>query len=912
MPSFGQGSAGVRIQLFDRSEQDVTTTPNTVAGVVGFSTRGAFNRILSLTSPSQMDVLLGNGFNNSRLNQGLYAARGVLRSGGFVEFVRPYGEVVTDDPNEKELKADAFVVSFAYNVGSNPDLSNGEVPTRSLLINHFATTRFETDGYSSFGSREVYTVSKALLENTNVNFSLDKAATVDNAGIKTVALFSIINEDPTAADRAEDNDDTNSDSLSVTTATYKTAHEVTSVLTFDGVTTPTDGNTFTAIKHDESVVTFEFDSNSSVGVGNVAVEIGGNATETMDNLEAAVKASLPNHTVTRDGFELTVVAYFGINDSFNVSTQSVVFTESLAYLTTRNSVVDTYIMLNSGFGRNFLNLGLATEAYLKDEVTDTSFTRHFLLTETGRQVAQIYLSVDYRFGGSVYTFAGTIVPFVFGDTNLYIKNAADSVASGFMFVINENEDLVGSTDDTSFDLAQSRDSLSVLVATTANITLSGLQTVDTVSLVAGDRVLVKNQTVGSENGIYVVSSGAWTRASDANNVPEVNELVNGRYVFVTGGSTNENTAWTLTTSNPIYLGSTILTFTSTTELPPLTSTFVKLAYDESDPAIVNDAIWTYDPKKNRSSAVLSSAWELFLDKDHSDVDMLVAAGTDIINLGVRNQEVLDYSLIQSMLDICERRKDCFALFDGLDEVNIDTALRKMVGISGNGDTGRWGSIFDGRSVFFDSAYTKLNVDAVKSIEMAGIITTNRRGGLYWIPPAGKDFGTIPGAFATKQKFVRKYNYAEDPNSDIARLYDANINPTRVTEAGMVIYGQKTMLKRSTALNRLNVIMLVAGMHKKFYRYLDTKVFNLNTAALRASITNTLSAEIDRIKAANPSGLFDGRVICDETNNPPSVIDQNKLYVDVLIQPTRAAEFITLRTTVQRTGDDLSISNVEIV
>jgi hypothetical protein len=265
-----------------------------------------------------------------------------------------------------------------------------------------------------------------------------------------------------------------------------------------------------------------------------------------------------------------------------------------------------------------------------------------------------------------------------------------------------------------------------------------------------------------------------------------------------------------------------------------------------------------------------------------------------------------------MLDICEKRKDCFALLDGLDESNIDTALAKMVGVTGSGEAGRWASIFDGRSIFFDSTYTKLNVEAVKSIEMAGIISNNRRGGLYWIPPAGKDFGTIPGSFATRQKFVRKYNFAEDPNSDIARLYDSNINPTRVTEAGMIIYGQKTLLRRSSALNRLNVIMLVAGMHKKFVKFLDTKVFNLNTAALRAGIVSTLNSEVERIKNANPSGLFTGTVICDETNNPPEVIDQNKMFVDLIIQPTRAAEFITLRTTVQRTGDELTITNVEII
>jgi phage tail sheath protein FI len=117
-----------------------------------------------------------------------------------------------------------------------------------------------------------------------------------------------------------------------------------------------------------------------------------------------------------------------------------------------------------------------------------------------------------------------------------------------------------------------------------------------------------------------------------------------------------------------------------------------------------------------------------------------------------------------------------------------------------------------------------------------------------------------------------------------------------------------MLKRMTALNRLNVIMLIAGIHKRFGNYLDTKVFQLNTAALRAGIQADLQAQLELIKSANPAGLTAGVVICDETNNTPDIIDTNQLIVDVVLQPTKTAEFITLRTTVQRTGADLKITN----
>lgn len=102
---------------------------------------------------------------------------------------------------------------------------------------------------------------------------------------------------------------------------------------------------------------------------------------------------------------------------------------------------------------------------------------------------------------------------------------------------------------------------SVKAATTANITLSGTQTVDGVALVAGDRVLVKNQTTGANNGIYLVAAGAWTRTTDADNSPS-GEVTSGMTVPVEGGgTTNGGTVWLLTTANPITLGTTSLSFT---------------------------------------------------------------------------------------------------------------------------------------------------------------------------------------------------------------------------------------------------------------------------------------------------------------------------------------------------------------
>jgi len=102
---------------------------------------------------------------------------------------------------------------------------------------------------------------------------------------------------------------------------------------------------------------------------------------------------------------------------------------------------------------------------------------------------------------------------------------------------------------------------SVRAATTANITLTGEQTIDGVGVVAGDRVLVKNQTTGSENGIYVVASGSWGRASDADTSDKV---TSGMFTFVESGSTNGDTGWVLATDGSIAVGTTSLTFSKFT------------------------------------------------------------------------------------------------------------------------------------------------------------------------------------------------------------------------------------------------------------------------------------------------------------------------------------------------------------
>lgn len=162
----------------------------------------------------------------------------------------------------------------------------------------------------------------------------------------------------------------------------------------------------------------------------------------------------------------------------------------------------------------------------------------------------------------------TILESQITDGSVLARNAANETISGnWTFSNNVSVPLV----PTQAAHAASKDYVdnvaaginvhaAVRAATTGNITLSGTQTIDGVSLVAGDRVLVKDQTTGSQNGVYVVAAGAWTRATDFDGSPS-NEVTNGDLLFVTDGTTNGDTSWVLVTTGSITIGTTALQFT---------------------------------------------------------------------------------------------------------------------------------------------------------------------------------------------------------------------------------------------------------------------------------------------------------------------------------------------------------------
>ena len=115
-------------------------------------------------------------------------------------------------------------------------------------------------------------------------------------------------------------------------------------------------------------------------------------------------------------------------------------------------------------------------------------------------------------------------------------------------------------------------------ATTAAITLSGEQTIDGVAIVAGDRVLVKNQSSSVDNGIYLASAGSWSRALDFDGTRDAR---NGTLVYVTSGSTNSGNVFAMSATDPVTVGTTSITFSSVLNLTTA-SVYIQTLLDDAD------------------------------------------------------------------------------------------------------------------------------------------------------------------------------------------------------------------------------------------------------------------------------------------------------------------------------------------
>ena len=178
-----------------------------------------------------------------------------------------------------------------------------------------------------------------------------------------------------------------------------------------------------------------------------------------------------------------------------------------------------------------------------------------------------------------------------------------------------------------------------------------------------------------------------------------------------------------------------------------------------------------------------------------------------------------------------------------------------------------------------------------SVVVPGALSFNDTVAAPWYAPAGLNRGGLTSVSDTYQTLSQ---------ADRNTLYDARINPiANFPNDGVVIWGQKTLQARPSALDRVNVRRLLITV-KKFIasatRYL---VFEQNTSQTRDRFLSIVNPYLEQVRAQQ--GLSAFRVVMDSTNNTPDLIDRNILYGQIFLQPTRTAEFIILDFNIQPTG-----------
>ena len=161
----------------------------------------------------------------------------------------------------------------------------------------------------------------------------------------------------------------------------------------------------------------------------------------------------------------------------------------------------------------------------------------------------------------------------------------------------------------------------------------------------------------------------------------------------------------------------------------------------------------------------------------------------------------------------------------------------------------------------------------------------------WFAPAGFNRGGLIGVVQAERKLSQ---------SQRDTLYVGKVNPIATFPGrGVVVFGQKTLQQRQTALDRVNVRRLLISLKSFISQISDNLVFEQNTAATRNNFLAQVNPFLESVQQRQ--GLFAFKVVMDDTNNTPDVIDRNQLVGQIFLQPTRTAEFIILDFNILPTG-----------
>ena len=277
------------------------------------------------------------------------------------------------------------------------------------------------------------------------------------------------------------------------------------------------------------------------------------------------------------------------------------------------------------------------------------------------------------------------------------------------------------------------------------------------------------------------------------------------------------------------------------------------------------------------SAAYARALTALSNPDNVDLNLLILPGV------IYSQHSY---VAQSAINLCEQRGDCFYIID-LD--TLGASISSVTQQASTLDTNYAAAYYPWVKVV-DTNTNKI-IWAPPSVVLPEVYAYSDKVGAEWFAPAGLNRGGVPGAVGVKTRL-------NQANRD--SLYEGKVNPiAQFPQQGISVWGQKTLQTRSSALDRVNVRRMLITVKKYIASSSRYLVFEQNVDSTRNAFLNLVNPYLAGIQQR--SGLTAFRVIMDETNNTPDIIDRNILVGSIYLQPTRTAEFIKLDFNILPTG-----------
>lgn len=263
--------------------------------------------------------------------------------------------------------------------------------------------------------------------------------------------------------------------------------------------------------------------------------------------------------------------------------------------------------------------------------------------------------------------------------------------------------------------------------------------------------------------------------------------------------------------------------------------------------------------------------------DEWDINMVIAPGVT----------KADHSYVhQAIVDMVENRADAFFITEmAVAGVGVTSTNTQASGLDTN-----YAATYYPWVKTIDINTNKL-ITVPPSVLLPGVFAANDRIAAEWFAPAGLNRGGLIGAVSVLDRLTQ---------AERDTLYDGKVNPIcQFPGQGIVVWGQKTLQDKPSALDRINVRRLLLTVRKYIASTSKFLVFEQNSSETRNRFLNIVNPYLEAIQQRQ--GLYAFRVVMDETNNTPDVIDRNILKGAIYLQPTKTAEFIQIDFNILPTG-----------